>query len=207
MKKRLIGFILIMLIGGVGFSFLKDSSSYVLLAFNTVTVEMSIWTFLLLILLSFLLLLGLLRLLRGSKKIARLVGGDRAIVVSRTQRKTMAALIEFLQGNWGSAKHLLLRNVKKSVHGQVNYLVAAQCCYELNDIDGALTLLKAAQGRIADEKDVSVDVIRATMLFAQKRYEHCLDALHRIKSVVPDHPAMLKLLLDVFFGARGFQKT
>ncbi|UTF58700.1 heme biosynthesis HemY N-terminal domain-containing protein [Gilvimarinus sp. DA14] len=197
MKKRLILLLLFMLLGALVFQLMRHDSGYVLLAYGSTTVEMSVWTAL-----AFALLLGfaiylIWRLLQGGRKVTRVIAGGRRHS-ARAQSQTMAALVDFIEGNWLVARKKLVKSADKSVNPLVNYLAAARCSYELKDFSGALDLLHKAE-KSRESSELAVALTQARMQLGSQRYEQCLATLKRIKRSAPEHPVVLDLLANVYW--------
>ncbi len=197
MKKRLIILIVVMVLGGLAYPLLKGGDGYVLIAYNHTTVEMSIWTGLLLVVLSFVMWSFLWRILRGGKRVATIFSDSNAKPIGRSQEQTMAALVEFMAGSWSNAKKTLIKNVKKSSNPSLNLLAAARCSHELHQTDEALALLKEAEETSGSREMIAI--IRAQILFDEGQYNNCLTELSSIKTNMPEHPGMLNLLADVYW--------
>jgi HemY protein len=198
MKKRLMILLLVMVAGALLFQLMRYDGGYLLIAYGNTTVEMSVWTGLVVLLLAFAAVQLALRLLRVRHYAKRLLtpSGKRS---QRAQSKTMAALVDFIEGDWASARKKLQRSASQSVSPQVNYLAAARCAYEQKDFSGALDLLHKAE-RSSGSSELAVALTQARMQLGIQRYEQCLATLNRIKRKAPEHPVMLDLLADVYWA-------
>ncbi|MDO3383122.1 heme biosynthesis HemY N-terminal domain-containing protein [Gilvimarinus algae] len=198
MKRRLILLLVFMLAGALLYQLMRSDSGYVLLAYGATTVEMSLWTGLALWLLGFVIFYFLWRLFRGGRKVGKLLTGERRLS-PRAQSRTMAALVDFIEGNWQVARKQLVKSAGKSVNPLVNYLAAARCSYELGDFPGALDLLHKAE-KSRGSSELAVALTQARMQLGSKRFEQCLATLKRIKRLAPEHPVVLDLLADVYWA-------
>lgn len=199
MKKGLIVFVVVMLAGGLAYPLLKGNSGYILIAFNHTTIDMSIWTGLFLLIFTLLALSLVWRLVLGGRRMANFLGSHGARASVRAQQRTMAALVDFMAGNWHAASKILIKNADKSPNALVNYLAAARCSYELDDIEQALALLHKAESSGDTGSNHAVALIQAQMLFDSERYEQSLAILNRVKRSFPESPSMLNLLVDVYW--------
>lgn len=202
MKKKLIVVLLAMLGGALLFQVIRSESGYVLFAFAKTSVEMSLWTALVIWLASFCIFYWGWRLASGSKKLGKFVLGERAHS-PRVQQKTFEALVNFIEGNWQLARKQLVKNAPRSGNPLVNYLAAARCAYEQDDFSGALDLLHKAE-KSQGSSELAVALTQARMQLGSQRYEQCLATLKRIKRVAPEHPVVLDLLADVYWALREF---
>ncbi|HEY7885030.1 MAG TPA: heme biosynthesis HemY N-terminal domain-containing protein [Cellvibrionaceae bacterium] len=197
MKKRLLLVMIAFLLGGFLYQIVREDSGYLLLAFGRTSVEMSLWTALLLWLLVTFVLFLLWRIIQGGRLVGRRLTSGADKWNRRAQSRTMEALIDFIEGNWQVARKKLVKSADKSVSPLVNYLAAARCAYELDDVDGALGLLHKAE-RARDTSPLAVALTQARMQLNSKRYEQCLATLNRIKRQAPEHPVVLDLLVEVY---------
>lgn len=198
MKRRLIILLLVMVAGALLFQLIRHDGGYVLIAYGHKTIEMSAWTGLVILALCFWVFWLLLRLLSAGRRAGKLFTRHNKFS-SRAQSKTMAALVDFIEGDWTAARKKLLRSASKSVSPQVNYLAAARCAYELKDFSGALDLLHKAE-RSRGSSELAVALTQARMQLGSQRYEQCLATLNRIKRTAPEHPVVLDLLADVYLA-------
>ncbi|WP_020207680.1 heme biosynthesis HemY N-terminal domain-containing protein [Gilvimarinus chinensis] len=197
MKKRLILLLLFMLLGALVFQLMRYDSGYVLIAYASTTVEMSVWTALMLFLLLAFAVYWVGRLVRGGRKVVRFIGSGRRQSMS-AQSQTMTALVDFIEGNWLVARKKLIKSADKSINPLVNYLAAARCSYELKDFSGALDLLHKAE-KSRESSELAVALTQARMQLGSRRYEQCLATLKRIKRSAPEHPVVLDLLANVYW--------
>ena len=198
MKRRLVILLLVMVAGALLFQMMRHDGGYVLIAYGHKTIEMSAWTGLVILALCFFVFWMLLRVISVGRNAGKLLTRERKYS-SRAQSKTMAALVDFIEGDWSAAQKKLVRSAGKSVSPQVNYLAAARCAYELKDFSGALDLLHKAE-RSRGSSELAVALTQARMQLGSKRYEQCLATLNRIKRTAPEHPVVLDLLADVYFA-------
>jgi len=198
MKKRLVILLFTMLLGAWLFQLMRHDGGYVLIAYGHKTIEMSAWTGLVLLALSFFVFWLLLRLLSAGRRAGKLLTRERKNS-PRAQAKTMAALVDFIEGDWSTARKKLTRNAAKSISPQVNYLAAARCAYELKDFSGALDLLHKAE-RSCGSSALAVALTQARMQLGSQRYEQCLATLNRIRRSAPQHPVVLNLLAEVYLA-------
>lgn len=205
MKKGLIVFVVVMLLGGLAYPLLKGTSGYILIAYNHTTIEMSIWIGLLIFLVVVFAIKILWQLLSGGRRVAYFFSSSGARASVRAQQRTTEALVDAMAGNWSSARKSLVKNASKSPDALVNYLAAAHCSRKLNDVDGALELLHKAEEAQINKNNYDVAIIQAKTLFDDKRYEQSLATLNRIKRSAPEHTGMLDLLVDVYWALEDYE--
>lgn len=205
MKRALIVFVLVMVLGAAALSAIQADSGYVLIALGNTSIEMSFWLAALL-LLGALGLMGLVwKLVNGSvavtrKASERLFSGTSA----RAQRRTASGLVDFIEGNWKQAQRKLLRAAAKSGTPLINYLAAARSAYELGDRTTALELLHKAE-QSSPNSELAVALTQARMQLMSRRYEQCLATLERVKRKAPQHPVVLDLLRQVYVSLQDWE--
>lgn len=201
MKKGLVIFVLALILGALLYQLVREDSGYLLLAYGHTTLEMSLWTALVLWVLVTAGLFFVAGLIRGSRRLAARLGSHSTS--RRAQQRTMEALVDFIEGNWQAARKKLVRQAPKSASPLVNYLAAARSAYELGDIDGALALLHQAE-RAHDTSPLAVALTQARMQLNSQSDEKCLATLKRIRRLAPDHPVVLELLLQVYLRLNDY---
>ncbi|WP_049722807.1 heme biosynthesis HemY N-terminal domain-containing protein [Gilvimarinus polysaccharolyticus] len=198
MKKRLVILLLVMVAGAALFQLMRYDGGYVLIAYGNKTIEMSVWTGIVLWLIAFFTVWLVLRLINTGRRAGKFFTRESKFS-PRSQSKTMAALVSFIEGDWSTARKNLLRSAGKSISPQVNYLAAARCAYELKDFSGALDLLHKAE-RSRGSSELAVALTQARMQLGSQSYEQCLATLNRIKRTAPEHPVVLDLLAEVYLA-------
>ena len=130
MRFWLLFLVIILGIGLIVGTLMSVDSGYVLVSWDTYTLEMTLWVYLGLTLVTMLALYFLLRL--G----LLLVGSDwrfnewrRQRRNVRAQRQTTRGLLALAQGRWRRAERLLTIGAEDSETGLINYLAAARAAY------------------------------------------------------------------------------
>lgn len=198
MKRTLLILVIAMLLGALTLGAMRADSGYVLIALGNVSVEMSFWLALLLLLGTLLLISFVVRLVRGTLTVGRRLSGG-LMTNSRAQKRTTEGLIDFIEGNWKQAQRKLLKAANKADTPLINYLAASRCAYEMDDRKTALELLHKAE-QSSPNSELAVALTQARMQLMSKRYEQCLATLERIKRKAPKHPVILDLLRQVYLA-------
>lgn len=198
MKRTLLILVVAMLLGALTLGAMRADSGYVLIALGNISVEMSFWLALLLLLGTLLLVGFVIRLVRGTLTVGRRLSGG-LMTNSRAQKRTTEGLIDFIEGNWKQAQRKLLKAADKADTPLINYLAASRCAYEMGDRKTALELLHKAE-QSSPNSELAVALTQARMQLMSKRYEQCLATLERIKRKAPQHPVILDLLRQVYLA-------
>lgn len=198
MKKILILLLLIMFAGAwVGQLMIQDSG-YTLIAYNNVTIEMSLWVFLIVLLAVLFIFHWALNLLTGSLR-----SGQRLRLWSsgRNQRiannKSLKGLIALSEGKWWQAQRLLTQAGDKSEMPLISYLAAARAAHEQGE-DGDCDELLSKAREAAPQAEIAVGISQAQILLSRGQYEACLATLLDLHKKAPKNTYVMKLLRDVY---------
>ena len=205
--RKIFAIVLVALLLGVGVvALIETDPGYVLVSHGNYTLETSLWVGLLLLALLVLLVYGLLRLVYS------LVGGQRSLVswlgtrkAHHASRLTTRGLISFIEGDWSKAQRQLLRGAKNNEAPLVNYLLAARSSNRLNEKDKVGEYLGAA----ADAEPgaaVAVAITRAEMKLHAGEYEQALACLTQAGGKTSQHPHVLGLLQQAYYGLQNWDK-
>ena len=198
MKKLLILLLILLFAGAFIGQLMIQDSGYTLIAYNNVTIEMSLWVFLIALLSVFFLLHWSLNLLRGSLR-----SGQRFRLWSkgRNQRiantKTLKGLIALSEGKWWQAQRLLTQAGDKSELPLISYLAAARAAHEQGEDADCDDLLHKARDA-APEAEIAVGISQAQILLSRGQYEPCLATLLDLNKKAPKNTYVMKLLREVY---------
>ncbi|MEH6467141.1 MAG: heme biosynthesis HemY N-terminal domain-containing protein [Porticoccus sp.] len=191
---------LITFIGGFVAWQMLESSGYVLIAFGNYTIDMSLWTLVLLILVLWVFVRLLTYLLRAMVEPGQKFLRNRVSMRQQRYRKrTAKGLLQFIEGRWSQARNSLKRAAKYSDMPLVNYLAAANAAYELGDKEDANRLLVKAE-QVAPGGELAIGLAQAKMYLQDERYEEALAILQRLHQSASDHPLVLRLLESAHRG-------
>lgn len=200
MKKLLLLIALVASVGGLLAWQLSETSGYVLISLGHYSVEMSLWTLLLLLLLVWATLRALVYLIRlviePGKKLVRVSASGRK---ARHRNRTARGLLQFIEGRWDQARRNLIRSAKHADMPLLNYLAAANCAYELGDQDEANRLLVMAEESEAGG-ELAIGLAQARMHVRDQHFEEALAILRRLYAKAPDHPLVLRMLTNTYQG-------
>ncbi|WP_261842581.1 heme biosynthesis HemY N-terminal domain-containing protein [Aliamphritea ceti] len=198
MKKLLILLLILLFAGAwVGQLMIQDSG-YTLIAYNNVTIEMSLWVFLIAMFAVFFLFHWALNLLRGSLR-----SGQRFRLWSqgRNQRiantKSLKGLIALSEGKWWQAQRLLTQAGDKSELPLISYLAAARAAHEQGEDADCDELLNKARDA-APQAEIAVGISQAQILLSRGQYEPCLATLLDLNKKAPKNTYVMKLLREVY---------
>lgn len=200
MKKLLLFIAFVVLLGGGLAWQMMETSGYVLIAFGDYTIDMSLWTLLLILFLAWLVLRTICALIKmfvdPTKRFIRRSAENKQI---RMRENTAKGLLQFMEGRWDLAKRNLKRASKNSDMPLVNYLAAANSAYELGQREEANKLLVKA-GEVAPDSKLAIGLVQARMHLKDRQFEEALAVLQRLHKHEPSHPLVLKLHEQAYRG-------
>jgi len=202
-RKLLVLLMLSLLIGAALVWVLQFGNGYILLGFETFSIEMSAWTGLLIYLTATGLLLWFIltwRWIAGA-------GGFRLWWNSRRSARkinqTVEGLLLFADDDWQQAEKLLAQSADKSAMPVVNLLFAARAAADNNQIDQARQLLKRL--KITYPKGSSVaDKALAELLLLEEKPAEALKILRPMHSKKPSDRGLLRLMADAYYMAEDW---
>ncbi|HSW69991.1 MAG TPA: heme biosynthesis HemY N-terminal domain-containing protein [Gammaproteobacteria bacterium] len=111
--------------------------------------------------------------------------------------KTNRGLLELIEGHWKNAENYLLEGIDQSDAPLINYLAAAKAAHELGAYDKRDKYLHQAHN-LAPQADVAIGLTQAQLQFDQGQLEQALATLNHLRTIVPLHPVVLKLLEKLY---------
>ena len=177
---------------------LEDDPGYVLITMSDWTVETTLWVAVIGLMIAFVVIHLLLSLLTwmGSRpsSFAHWRAKRRALA---SQKKTRQGLIEFSEGHWSRAKNYLIKALPDADTPLLNYLTAARAAQEMGDNQLRDTFLRDAQQCMPEAK-IAVELTQAQLQLANRQWEQALATLRHLQDIAPNHPYVLKLLVDLY---------
>ncbi|WP_064601536.1 heme biosynthesis HemY N-terminal domain-containing protein [Photobacterium sp. J15] len=176
---------------------LAGNQGYVLISAANHTMEMSLTTLILLVIV----LLGALFLLENIiKRLLSMSSRTRGWFSGRKTRKarqqTSTGLVKVLEGDWKQAEKLVVRAARHSDAPLLNYLAAAEAAQGQGDTTQRDEYLKLAAD--IDDQSLAVALTRAKLQYQQQQYEQAMATLQGIKQDHSRNPIMLALLKDCY---------
>ena len=188
----------LLLVAGIGLlagAFTYIDAGYVMLSWDTYTVESSLWLFLVLAAVA---LFGVYIVLRA---LLVLLGSDRRFNEwrqrrrsQRARRQTTRGLLALAQGQWRRAERNLTSSAKDSDQPLINYLAAARAAYEQNKTEATDEWLKQAS-QSTKGSDLAVGITQVQLLQSRNQNEQALAVLLNLREKHPRHAYLLKLLV------------
>ena len=176
---------------------LAGNQGYVLISVANQTLEMSLTTLILLIVVLF----GAFFLLETIiKRLLSVSSSTRGWLSGRQTRKarqqTSSGLMKIIEGDWKQAEKLVTRAAKHSEAPLLNYLAAAEAAQHQGDAAQRDEYLKLAAD--IDDNSLAVALTRAKLQFRQQQYEQAVATLQDIQQENSRNPVLLALLKDCY---------
>ncbi|MCI0505272.1 MAG: heme biosynthesis protein HemY [Gammaproteobacteria bacterium] len=175
-----------------------ENRGYVLISARGYTIESSLVTWIVLLIIAFLSVHYTLRFL------ANLFQMPRGMKIWREQRRQERAnqtlldgLVKLAEGDWRRAEKDVLKHINDSRAPMLNYLAAARAAHELNEYDRRDRYLKLA-GQNASVNDAGVKLTQVELQLSQHQQEQALATLRTLQLVNPQHRTVLKTLANLY---------
>ena len=186
------------LIGGFLTWQLTKNNSYIQIVYGNFTLDMSLWT---LVLILSILFLATLLLKNTIKAIVdpsqKLIKDFSELKAKKNQSLISRGLLYFIQDEWINARKDLEKSAKNSPMPIVNYLTAAFSAYEAGDFEDADQLIAKAQ-KNNTKKDTAVVLIKAKMYVRNKNYTKALEILKPLLKIYPSNSTILRELYTIY---------
>lgn len=182
-----------------------NDSGYVLIAYDNMSFESSLWATLLLlmvILLSAWIAIGLVRFFIGAS--TTIYPWSQSAKQKRAQRLSVRGLAEFSHGHWKKAERLLALAAESGETPLINYLAAARAAHEGGNNAACAEYLRRADHK-APGADIAVGITQAQLQLSGGQLEQALATLKHLHKKNPDHAFILKLLKQAYIRLHDWQ--
>jgi len=198
--KRLIIYVVILIVAICLGLLLQANTGYVLIAYNNWTAETSVWFGIIILFVAFLVAYYFIRLIKflfSSRGHVLKWRKQRAFV--KAHSVTGGGLLALQEADWDTAERLLLRGVNSSTIPVVNYLGAAQAAQGNAAYKRRDKHLEAAHKRAEDvDEKLAVALTKASLNTEHHQYEEALSALEEVENYNARHPLMLSLRYQIY---------
>jgi len=177
---------------------IQRDAGYILIAYDELSVESSLWAGLLALTLILLALYWLVRLLlkiRYSGRSLRYWREGRQ--ARRNETQITQGLIQYMEGNWKASARTFSRGAERSPTPLLSYLMAARASDAAGDFSQCEEYLKQAEASTPDAH-LAIGLTQAELQLQKGDYENCLANLNRIRVDQPDNELALKLSARVY---------
>jgi HemY protein len=198
MRKLLFLLVIMMAVGGVLGLLMRQDSGYVLVAYNGVTVETSLWVLIAAMIVALFTMSWIKKILfitlRPSNSLSKITGN---LAQKRASRNTIRGMLELVGGNWNKAEKLLTNSAEKVPYPLINYISAAYAASEQDEHERSKALLRSAH-KSTPEAEFAIGFAQSQIQMKQGHYESALASLLRLQKLKPKHKQVLKMLVTVY---------
>jgi HemY protein len=196
--KRLL-FIFLFLIAGAWLGLkIHADPGYVLISYQNITAETTLWFALIALFVS---ILAMALILRTGVKVlsapSRLSQWFSSRAKHNAHNNTLTGIECYLQNDWPLAEKKLIHAAKHSKHAQINYLFAALACGHRGDTDKAQRYMHQAQ-RSAPSTSLAPSLTQVALLLNQDNEDSALDALKQLQKQKPQHTGISSQLAQLY---------
>ncbi len=181
-----------------------DSQGYVLISFANHTVDMSLFSLVLLVVLLIVVLFIVEFVIRKffsiSSKTSSWLFGRKS---EKAQALTQTGLLKLLEGDWKQAEKLVMKGASHSEAPLLNYLAAAEAAQNSGDLENRDRYLLQAANASSDTMVASLT--RAKLQYRQGQYEEALATLQELQEANPRNFLVLSLLKDTYIKLQDWQ--
>ncbi len=198
MRIALLVLAVALVLGGLVGVLVARDPGYVLVAYQDVAVETSLWFAAAAVLVLFLLIQAALLVARrlGSGG-GRLKGWQRQRRTRAARDQTVRGLLLVAEGRWAEARKLLENAAPRAEAPLINYLNAARAAHETGDRQGRDALLKAAHESTSGAR-FAVGLAQAELQRADGQWQRCLATVQQLYRQSPRHPQVLGMLVSCY---------
>jgi HemY protein len=204
MRLRLLKVIAFLLIAACLLFLLWRGDGYLLIAYGTKTIEMTLWVAALVVVLLYASLWFARKALLGGAEMMRrfreifLFGS-----VERAQKRAANGMVDYLTGDWLEARKKLLRTLDKVEYPLASYIAAARSSFEMGDEAEANNILDKAL--TITQSELPVALTRARLHVQAERYEEAINILKPIDIKMPRQAAVLDLMHHIYIAQKNWR--
>ncbi len=204
MRGLLLIVAVIAVVGGLLAWQMIENGGYILIAYGNYTIDMSLWTLLLIVLIVWVVWRLIKSLLRMFVEPSQKYFKERdSIRQQRYRTQTARGLLQYIEGHWDQARRSLKKSAKHSEMPLINYLAAADSAYEIGSREEADQLLAKAR-EVSPGGELAIGLAQSRMYLREEHYEEALAILQRLHVKAPDHPLILRLLNNAYRGLKDW---
>jgi HemY protein len=200
--RRVMAFMIILMISiGLGTQLHRDSG-YVLIAINHWTVETTLWVAIPCLIFLFFLIHILMSLWKNTIGIPTYWRSNRA---HKAQLQTQQGFIAFSEELWEKAEKKLSRAARHSNTPFINELLAARAAEALGN-DKLREQHLSAAARCMPEASTAIAITQARCQIEQQQWQQAIATLSRLQQQMPKHPTVLLLLAEVYQKTQNWER-
>ncbi|MBV1907240.1 MAG: hypothetical protein KUG75_14285 [Pseudomonadales bacterium] len=172
-----------LVVGALLGTLIAQDAGYVLIAYNDMSIESSIWFALFSLFIFYLVLRFVMGVGSGfisSRLGLQLWNNDRRAKKSRS--RTLSGLLLMEEGQWLDAKNILLSSASRSEFPWINYITAARAAQQTGDFEGRDKLLALARESTPDS-EVPALLVKAQLQIDAQQWNAALATLLNLRTL------------------------
>ena len=198
MKVAIVLLLVAVVAGGILGSLFATDPGYVLVAYDDMAWESSIWFAVFVLLLIYvgvrLTMYLITRLGRGGGQVSR---WNQKRKERGARNQTVKGLLLMAEGRWADARKLLVGAAPRAETPLINYLNAARASHELGDETERDEFLRQAHETTPGSR-FAVGLTQAQLQLNKNQWEQCIASLLPLAKESPRHPLVTSMLLECF---------
>ncbi|NIP13412.1 MAG: heme biosynthesis protein HemY [Pseudomonadales bacterium] len=185
-------------LGGLVGTLVVRDPGYVLLAYDDMAVETSLWFALVaLVILYFVVRLLVFVFTRLAASGGSVGAWNRQRQSKKARAQTIRGLLLMAEGKWAEGRRLLVLGAPRVDSPLINYLSAARGAHAMGDVEGRDELLRKAHESTPGAR-FAVGLTQAQLQASAEQWEQCLASLLQLHSESPRHPLVLSMLAECY---------
>jgi len=198
MMLLLVFVLLALVIGALFGALLAKDAGYVLVAYNNMSLETSVWFALLVLAVLYFLIRFLSVFLSGFlRSRLGLQVWNQGRLQEKSRTKSVKGLVLLEEGKWGEAKKVLLAGASRSETPLGNYLGAARAADQLGELSERDKILYRAQSSTPGSR-FAVRLVQARLQQGQKQWKSSLETLLELHKQSPKNTTVLEMLANCY---------
>ncbi len=185
----------------IGLSMLiQRDAGYILVSYDQLSIESSLWAGLLAIVLLLLLIYWLIRLVLKVRYSGRSLQHWReGRQARRNEVRITQGLIQFMEGKWKESEKTFAAGAERSPTPLLSYLMAARASAAAGDRARSEEYLQRAEAATPEAR-LAIGLTQSEMQLRRGEYESCLANLNRLRTEQPDNSLVMAMLAEVYQG-------
>lgn len=198
MRRFFLILVVMLVSGGIIGLLMNQDTGYVLISYNHISIEASIWVFAVAVIFALFILSWckdiVVVMLRPGSFLGKMTG---AINDKKASKNTINGLFELMGGNWAKAEKLLTHSAKNVPYPLINYIGAAYAASEQDAYERSKNLLRSAH-QVSPDAEFVVSFAQSQIQMRQRHFENALATLLRLHKIQPKHRQVLKMLVQAY---------
>jgi HemY protein len=207
MKKWFFTLLLILSVTAAFIWFALDDPGFIVIGRGTWTVETSLSTFIIALVLGGFSVYSVLRLLVNLLRLPWLLFQNRSVHQQEKAHESLVlGLLALIQGKWEKAEKILLKTISFGELSILHYLGAAYAAYEQKASSRVASYIEKARENLSFKKEaVAIALFDAKLEWQHENWSAALEKAQAAYSIAPKHNEVLLLLVKLYVQLMDWQ--